>query len=129
MPNLDATGHWWVGALMWFNFELEYQRVHENTMADILGWVTTWLDLETVKSILDGVALGTVHWAKIHGPAVVEGDQSLEQEVWVTVGQLMVEMHVTNWAEAQREDLMLSAMLNMPPAKKVNWSYGINRIS
>ena len=23
-PNLDAMGHWWVGALTWFNFELEY---------------------------------------------------------------------------------------------------------
>ena len=26
------------------------------------------------KSILDGVALGMVHWAKVHDPAVVEGD-------------------------------------------------------
>ena len=24
-PNLDATGHWWVGALAQFNFELQYQ--------------------------------------------------------------------------------------------------------
>ena len=24
-PNLDAMGHQWVGALVWFNFELEYQ--------------------------------------------------------------------------------------------------------
>ena len=25
-PNLDATGHQWVGALAKFNFQLEYQR-------------------------------------------------------------------------------------------------------
>ena len=25
-PNLDATGHQWVGALMQFNFKLEYKR-------------------------------------------------------------------------------------------------------
>ena len=25
-PNLDATGHWWVGTLAKFNFQLEYQK-------------------------------------------------------------------------------------------------------
>ena len=40
-PNLDATCHWWVGALMWFNFELEYQKGCDNTVADMLSWVTT----------------------------------------------------------------------------------------
>ena len=50
-------------------------------VADILSQVTTQLDLETVKSILNGVALGAAHWAKVHGPAMVEGDQCLEQEV------------------------------------------------
>ena len=25
-PNLDATGHQWVGALVKFNFQLEYQK-------------------------------------------------------------------------------------------------------
>ena len=55
MPNLDAMGHWWVSALTWFNFELEYQKGHDNTVANILNQVTIWLDLETVKSILNGV--------------------------------------------------------------------------
>ena len=39
-----------------------------------------------VKSILNGVTMGSVHWAKVHDPAVVEGDCSLEQEVHVTAG-------------------------------------------
>ena len=37
-PNLNATGHWWVGALARFNFQLEYQKGCDNTMADVLSW-------------------------------------------------------------------------------------------
>ena len=44
-PNLYATGHWWVSALAQFNFKLEYQKGHNNTVADVLSWVTTRLDL------------------------------------------------------------------------------------
>ena len=36
-PNLDATGHQWVGALVKFNFWLEYQKGQDNTMADALS--------------------------------------------------------------------------------------------
>ena len=87
-------------------------------VADILSWVTTRLDPETVKSILNGVTLGTVHWAKVHNLAMVEGHQCLEQEVWVTAGCQLVEMHVTNWAEAQREDPMLSTVLDWLKAQQ-----------
>ena len=83
-----------------FNFELDYQKGHDNMVANILSQVTMWLDSETVKSILNGVTLGTVHQAKIHVPAMVEGDLCLEQQVWVTAGHTLVEMHVTNWDEA-----------------------------
>ena len=107
-----------VGALAWFNFELEYQKGHDNMVADILSWVTTWLNLETVKSILNGVTLGTAHWAVVHNPAIMEDDQHLEQEVCVAAGHPLVEMHVTNWAEAQREDTMLSTVLDWLKAQK-----------
>ena len=33
-PNLDATGHHWIGALAQFNFDLEYQKECENTVED-----------------------------------------------------------------------------------------------
>ena len=33
-PNLDATNYQWVGALVWFNFELKYQKGHDNTVVD-----------------------------------------------------------------------------------------------
>ena len=36
-PNLNATGHQWVGALAWFNFKLEYQKGCDNTVADVLS--------------------------------------------------------------------------------------------
>ena len=36
-PNLDATGHRWVGALAKFNFCLEYQKGWDNAVADALS--------------------------------------------------------------------------------------------
>ena len=36
-PNLDATGHQWVGALVKFNFQLEYQKEQDNMVADVLS--------------------------------------------------------------------------------------------
>ena len=35
-------------------------------------------------------------------PAMVEGDQETEKEVCATAGQVLVEMHATNGATAQR---------------------------
>ena len=84
--NLDATGHQWVSALAQFNFELEYQKRCGNTVVDELSQVTTQLDPDTVRSILNGVTLGSVHWAEVHDSTVVEHDCHLEQEVCVTAG-------------------------------------------
>ena len=38
-PNLDATGHRWVGALASFEFKLEYQKGSENGAADTLSHI------------------------------------------------------------------------------------------
>ena len=65
-------------------------------VVDILSQVTTRLDPETVKSILNGVTLGTVHQAKVHDLAMGEGNQCLEQEVQVAASCPLVEMHVTD---------------------------------
>ena len=62
--------------------------------------------------------MGIAHWAKVHNPALVEGDQHLEHEVWVATGHPLVEMHVTDWAKAQREEQMLSAVLDWLKAQK-----------
>ena len=87
---------------VWFNFELEYQKGCDNTVADALSQVTTQLDPDTVKSILARVALGLVHWADVHDPAIVEGDFHLEQEVHVTAGHTLVQMHVMDWVAARK---------------------------
>ena len=117
-PNLDVTGHQWVSALVWFNFELEYQKGHGNTVVDALSQVTTLLDPDTVKSILNRVALGSVHQAKVHDPAIVKGDHHLEQELCVAAGHTLVQMHVMDWVAAQKEDPMLSTVLDWLRAQK-----------
>ena len=81
-------------------------------MADVQGWVTTQLDPDTVRSIINGVALGATHWVEVHDPAIVGSGHHLEQEVQVTAGHVQVQMHVIDWAEAQREDPALSAVLD-----------------
>ena len=64
-PNLNATGHQWIGALARFNFQLEYQKGCGNTVANVLSWVTTCLHPDVVRLILDGVTLGAAHWAEV----------------------------------------------------------------
>ena len=38
-PNLDATGHRWVGALASYEFNLEYQKGSDNAAANVLSQV------------------------------------------------------------------------------------------
>ena len=56
--NLDATGYWWVGVLVKFSFQLEYQKGQDNTVADMLSWITTHPGPEAMQSVLDGATLG-----------------------------------------------------------------------
>ena len=78
-PNLDATGHQWVAALARFNFQLEYQKGQDNTVADALSQITTHLNPEAMQSVLDGVTLGTAHRVEGCDPTVVEGDHNIER--------------------------------------------------
>ena len=61
MPNLDATGHRWVGALASFQFELEYQKGTDNGAADTLSRVPISHSLQTVQSLLKGVIVGAAN--------------------------------------------------------------------
>ena len=107
-----------MGALAQFNFKLEYQKGCDNTVVDVLSQVTTQLDPDTVRSILDGVALGAAHWAEVHDPVMVENDHHVEQEVCVTAGHVLVQIHVMDWAKAQRENPALTAVLDWLKAQK-----------
>ena len=71
-----------------------------------------------MQSILDGATLGATQRAEGDDPAVVEGDQEKEKEARVAAGQVLVEMHVTNRAAAQREDPKLDPVLHWLEAKK-----------
>ena len=71
-----------------------------------------------MQSILDGATLGATQRAEGEDPAMVEGDQEKEKEVQVTAGQVLVEMHVSDWAPAQREHPELDAVLHWLEVKK-----------
>ena len=71
-----------------------------------------------MRSILNRVTLQSGHWAEVHNPTIVEGDHHLEQEVCIAAGCTLVQMHVTDWAEAQKENPMLSTVLDWLKAQK-----------
>ena len=100
----------------------EYQKGWDNTVADVLSQITTHLSPKAVQSTLDGVTLGTAfHREEGHDPTVVEGDHSIEKEVQVAAGWVQVEMHVTDWAAAQKEDPVLNTVLScLETQKKTN---------
>ena len=116
-PSLDATSHWWVSALAWFNFELEYQKGHNNTgRCPQLSYHLTGPRHGEINPQWSNTGISAL--GKVHDPAIVEGDCCLEQEVRVTAGSMLVQMHVTDWAVAQKEDPMLSAVLDWLKAQK-----------
>ena len=117
-PNLDATGHHWVSALAKYDFWLEYQKGRDNAVADALSRVTTRLQPEAVQAILDGAAIGVSQQAEKESPAIIKNNQHLEEEVHVTARRVLVEMHVTNWAEVQKEDPELDAVLQWLGSRK-----------
>ena len=87
-------------------------------MADALSWVTTHLGPEAVQAILDGATMGASQRVEGEDPTIIEGDQQMEKEVQVTAGQVLVEMHVTNWAVVQKGDPKLDAVLQWLKSKK-----------
>ena len=118
IPNLDATGHRRVGALVKFNFQLEYQKGWDDAVADMLSRITTLLRPEAMQAVLDGATIGTSQKVEGEDPAVIESDQLREKKVWVTTGRVLVEMHVTNWVAAQKEDTKPDAVLQWLESKK-----------
>ena len=71
-----------------------------------------------MQSVLDGVSLGTTPRAEGYNPAVVEDNYSLEKEVSVATGWVLVEMHMTDRAKTQKEDPVLNDVLDWMEAQK-----------
>ena len=108
-PNLDATGHRWVGALASYEFSLEYQKGSDNVAADALSRVRIRHDRKTVRSLLEGAVTGITERGEvlISQPLRAECDR-LDNEAQVCALRL-ASMHITNWEEAQREEALLAA--------------------
>ena len=70
-----------------------------------------------MQAVLDGATIGASQRAG-EDPAVMEGDQQKEKEVRVTAGGVLVEMHVTDWAAAEKEDPELDVVLQWLESKK-----------
>ena len=87
-------------------------------MADVQSQITTHLGPEAMQAVLDGTTLGASQRAEREDPAMIEGDQEKEKYVRVAAGQVLVEIHVTNWARAQKEDWELDAVLQWLESKK-----------
>ena len=83
-PNLDTTGHQWVGALASFQFELEYQKGTDNGAADALSRVPISHSRQTVQSLLEGAIVG----------AADRGEAQANEELLEEHGRLSQEARV-----------------------------------
>ena len=116
-PNLDATWHQWLESLAQFLFSIKYQKWHDNVATDTLSFVALKLNAETVKSILDGVAMGTTEraggglsWQKYTKPS---------PETVILVQAAHVNLYVTDWVTTQQKDPTLKAMIEWISDQKV----------
>ena len=83
--------------------------------ADAMSQVTSKLDAEIMKSILDGVTMGITKRVDAQDPVMAEADEEIHKPVQETVvlaraAQTHVDLHVTDWVTAQQEDLILKTM-------------------
>ena len=108
-PNLDATGHWWVGVLALFQFKLEYQKGANNGAADVLSWVPISHSRETIQSLLEGAIVKAANWSEAKASEeLLEEHEHLSQEARVQVTKLEP-MHIVDWGEVQEADAALAA--------------------
>ena len=90
-------------------FSIEYQKGRDNAVADALNHVTSKLEAEVVKSILDGVTTGTIGRADTHDPTVAEANERIHKRVEETAIQVRtthmhVNLHVMDWVVTKEED-------------------------
>ena len=108
-PNLDATGHRWVGALASYEFSLEYQKGSDNAAADALSRVPIRHDRKMVRSLLEGSVTGVTERGEVLISQSLRAEcDRLDNEAQARALK-SAPMHVTNWEEAQHEDALLAA--------------------
>ena len=79
-PNLDALRHRWVAALAGYEMTIEYLKGADNKVADALSRVTTRLDPDTVKALLDHARNGLPR-AECEDIRIVEDELRADEEV------------------------------------------------
>ena len=62
-------------------FSIEYQKGWDSAATDALSQVTSKLDAETVKSILEGITMGTTKRAEAQGLVVAKADEEIHKQV------------------------------------------------
>ena len=85
-------------------FSIEYQKGCDNVAADALSQVTLKLNAETVKSILDGVTVGTTEKADAHDLVVAKADEEIHktvQETAILAQATCIDLHVTDSVTTQ----------------------------
>ena len=108
MPNLDATGHRWVGVLASFQFELEYQKGTDNGATDALSQVPISHSWETIQSLLEGVTVGVADRGEAKASEeLLKEHEHLSQEARVQMAKLEP-MHIVDWEEAQEAGAALA---------------------
>ena len=108
VPNLDAMGHRWVGALASFQFELEYQKGADNGATDALRRVPISHSWETIQSLLEGAIIGVTDRGEAKAnKELLEEHECLSQEARVQAAKLEP-MHIVDWEDAQEADAALA---------------------
>ena len=142
-PNLDATSHWWVGALAQLNFKLEYQKGCDNT-----GGCTNpsyhsigprHSEVNPQQSSNGISTLGQSPWpccswgwpsSRARGMCphrLCTSTNACYWLGWSPNGGPDVECSWTGWRHGRRQ-IWRYFWQNTPPAKEANWSYRIGRI-
>ena len=89
MPNFDATGHQWVGALALFQFKLENQKGTDNGATDALSHVPISHSQETIQSLLEGAIVGVADRNEAKASKeLLEEHEHLSQEARVQAAKL-----------------------------------------
>ena len=108
-PNLDAMGHRWVGVLVSFEFELEYQKGWENGVADALSCVPIRHDHRTVKSLMEGAVMGASSRCEAQASDALRKEHEWLGEEACLQAMKLAPMHVVDWAESQDSNPLLAA--------------------
>ena len=103
-------------SLAGFTFSIKYQKGRDNAVADALSHVALKLNAEAVKSILDGVTIGTAERSDTYDPMMAKADKTIHQQVEETAVQgctthMHVNLHVIDWVPAQQEDPILKIVM------------------